>query len=469
MPEAYLLATRVQVEIARPLATVSNGAQFVTFPFKLAKYGAALTALGRHSEALPVIREPVERIRAFISENNPEPGQRLLLLAVDNYAKCLDHTGDHVQALQACEEAVTIARKLAEKLEGHNVDTLHMYLVGYSNLLDAAGHHEESITVTREGVAIARTMVRIDSSRRGNLGGSLWNLSARLRSAGFFEESVATSEEAIEIFREARHESGGGFEWGLYSTLVCYADSLDEVCRYNDSLKAGQEAIALQDSFGPDHSVERSASFAYLLAAHGGRLAKIGRLAEAARPLELGVGKLRRVNTLAPEGCAGRLASALVNYGMYLLDTEEIDKAIEAFEEAVALGTTIGSPPSPSDGVQAGSLDAYAIGLLRARRVMEAIPVQKEAVGLWRRAVASAPRLYMSHFAKSLRMFSLLLSVAGRMTDSLSLAEEAYLASLAAVEANPSRRQLVTDSKLWLDSLHRRIGFGGDPGVMTVG
>jgi tetratricopeptide (TPR) repeat protein len=157
--------------------------------------GVALSALGRHGEALEATREAVDLYRELVKKN-PDRFLPDLATSLNNLGSDLSALGRHGEALEATREAVDLYRQLAQKNPDRFLPDLATSLNNLGAFLSALGRHGEALEATGEAVEIYRELVKKNPDR------FLPDLARSLGAHGYALLGAGRAPEAAEAFRE---------------------------------------------------------------------------------------------------------------------------------------------------------------------------------------------------------------------------------------------------------------------------
>src|SRR5215467_4469975 len=119
-------------------------------------------------------------------------------------------------------------------------------LIGLSRRLADDERYQEAMVAADEAVDIYDELAeRVRGSYRDGLGLATFNLGLRLRDLGQVEDAHSLYREAIELRRRAHRNDPYARAQFLGPTLTQYSRQLYRDGRYDESLAAAQEAIAL--------------------------------------------------------------------------------------------------------------------------------------------------------------------------------------------------------------------------------
>jgi tetratricopeptide (TPR) repeat protein len=252
------------------------------------------------------------------------------------------------------------------------------------------------------------------------------NLGVRLSSLGQREGALATSVEAVAIYRRLAAARPEAFLPDLARSLNNLGSSLSDLGRREEALAASQEAVAIRrrlartrpDVFQPD--------LAMSLNNLGKDLSNLGRREEALAASQEAVAIRRRLAQTRPDAFQPDLAMSLNNLGMGLSDLGRREEALAASQEAVAIRRRLAQTrPDAFQPDLAMSLNNLGKDLSNLGRSEEALAVSQEAVAIYRRVAATRPDAFQPDLAMSLTSLGVYLSALGRREEALTPSAEA--------------------------------------------
>jgi tetratricopeptide (TPR) repeat protein len=167
--------------------------------------------------------------------------------ALMNKGVALWALGRHSEAIDCCEEAIGIRRRLVEEGRVELENDLASALVNKGNALSDLGRHGEAIDYYDEAIGIYRRLVEEGRVELENdLAGALVNKGVALRNLGRHGEAIDCYEEAIGIYwRLVEVEGRKELENDLASALVNKGVALSELGRHSEALQCYDEGIGL--------------------------------------------------------------------------------------------------------------------------------------------------------------------------------------------------------------------------------
>ncbi|MGP8300198.1 tetratricopeptide repeat protein [Streptomyces inhibens] len=291
LPHSSLILAEWAVELMKRLVddyrSVSHDAPYGSpeIAGSLKHLSSLLSDLGRQEEALAAIKEAIEafEIAAFFA---PEFHLININICRHDLSSLLAKMGRPAEALATLSDAIDSYRRLAV-ISGRAAITPHLAasLNNQSIQLARAGRRDEALVASEEAVQISRpptlplskgldayTEALIeDSFRMINpplhpffLAGSLANLAIRLRESGRPEESVAASQESVQIYRTLveSHPDDPKYVRYLAGGLQHLSTHWRKMGRSEESLSAIKESVdiryalarAFPDAYLPEHA-----------------------------------------------------------------------------------------------------------------------------------------------------------------------------------------------------------------------
>ncbi|MHC4947177.1 MAG: tetratricopeptide repeat protein [Planctomycetota bacterium] len=221
----------------------------------LSETGLLLDMLDRGDEAIPLLREAIERLVAALGAEHEDTIQ-----AKGNLAAAFQRTGRLDEAETLTREVLALRRRLGGDEDDRTLVTLN----NLGALLRARGKHDEAAGILTDVVAAQH---RVSGPRHPVTLGGTHNLASALKDAGRLEEAAARARTALEGARETLppgHHYTGIFQ-GNYGDCLRRLGRLDEA---EPELLASHGA--LESALGADHTKTRQVA-GYLAALHEAR------------------------------------------------------------------------------------------------------------------------------------------------------------------------------------------------------
>jgi hypothetical protein len=174
------------------------------------------------------------------------------------------------------------------------------------------------------------------AAHQADLATALGNLGNQLGEVGRYQDSVGAGEEAVALFRQLTADNPAAHQAHLARALVQLGLRLHEVARYQDSVGACEEAVALFRQLTADNPAAHQAHLARALVQLGDGLDHVGRYQDALTAGEEAVALYRQLTTDNPAAHQAHLARALVQLGLRLHEVARYQDSVGACEEAVA-------------------------------------------------------------------------------------------------------------------------------------
>ncbi len=297
--------------------------------------GVALSALGRHGEALEATREAVDLYRELVKKN-PDRFLPDLATSLNNLGNCLSALGRHGEALEATREAVNIYRELVKKNPDRFLPDLATSLNNLGAFLSALGRHVEALEATREAVNIYRELVKKNPDRfLPDLATSLNNLGIRLSALGRHGEALEATREAVDLYRQLAQKNPDRFLPDLATSLNNLGIRLSALGRHGEALEATREAVDLYRQLAQKNPDRFLPDLATSLNNLGNCLSALGRHGEALGATREAVEIRRQLAQKNPDRFLPDLARSLGAHGYALLGAGRAPEAAEAFREGL--------------------------------------------------------------------------------------------------------------------------------------
>jgi tetratricopeptide (TPR) repeat protein len=342
--------------------------------------GTYYTDIGRVGEAIQVTESAIHMRRGQAAENRAHLPD--LALALDNLGSHYAAAGRLADAVVSAEEAVALRRSQAERdgLPGPELARTLSNLGGhYANDGDPAG----AFDVLEEAAGLYRRALSDDPAQGPNLARTLALLAQRYAESGRVPDAVATAEEALDLRRDMRGDSGQRAHVArLLDDLGSY---YAEAGRLADAIVAAEEAVWLFRQLSADagHRPDLARTLTNLANIYG----ESGRSEDAVTAAEEAVG-LRRTQAAENAEREPDLALALGNLGVHYSYAGRLDESVTAAEEAVTLRRRQAERDRRYAPDLARALDNVGSHYANVGRIADAIGAATEAVGLRRAQVA---------------------------------------------------------------------------------
>jgi tetratricopeptide (TPR) repeat protein len=403
--------------------------------------------IGEH-HVLKVINDPLLDACLLWAGENGE--QRLHILTVLNRATRAEHGAEADRAVKELDRLVAtraadLSRDLITVALGTPGRLLDLCSARVSSLdepaleaMDAALPQpsltlmELSLHVAERRAELARQLyaaaTAADASSRvrefilNHLAARIGTLGPRLSNLGRHEEALATTQEAVDIYRRLAQSRFDALLPRLALSLNNLGGGLFDLGRHEEALAATQEAVDIYrrlaqsrpDAFLPD--LARSLNNLGLA---------LRRHEEALATTQEAVDIYRRLAQSRPD-LLPDLAGSLKNLGIALHNLRRHEGALVAGREAVDIYRRLAqSRPDAFLPNLAGSLNNLGIALYNVRRHEETLVASREAVDIYRRLAQSRPDAFLPDPALSLNNLGGSLFDLGRHEEALATTQEA--------------------------------------------
>ena len=399
---------------------------------QMPRYSVQLAALGA-----TLASQQVTHYRAGTIGGKPATAGRLAGM-LTNLSNRLAYLGRRKDALAASEEATRIYRELAAArphwyaaLWRRRQRTLRGDLAGslanLSNHLADLGRREDALAAIQEATGICRELAAAHPGQfRPDLASSLNNLSGSLTDLGRREEALAAIQEATGIYRELAAARPGAFRPDLARSLNNLSVGLAGLGRREEALAAIQEAADIRRELAAARPDQFRPDLASSLHNLSSRLADLGRREEALAAIQEATGIYRELAVARPDAFLPSLAMSLNNLALYLGDLGRHDKALATAEEAAGIYRELAAAyPDAFRLDLASSLHNLSNRLGDLGRREEALAAIQDAVTIRRELAAARPDAFGPALATSLNNLSVLLAGLGRREEALAASGEA--------------------------------------------
>jgi tetratricopeptide (TPR) repeat protein len=300
---------------------------------------------------------------------------------------------------------------------------LDILCIRLSNL----GRHEEALASSQEAVEIYRRLAQTQSTALlPNLATSLINLGNRLSYLGRHEEALAASQDAVDTYRRLAQIRPEAFLSDLAAILNNLGVRLSDLGRREEALTASQEAVDIRRGLArarPDAFLFGLASSLNNLSID---LAGLGRHEEALDASQDAVDTYRRLAQTRPDAFLPDLATSLNNLGGMLSYLGRREEALAASQEGLEICQRLArSRPDVFLPELARSQNNLGIRLSNIGRQEEALAASQEGVDIYRRLARSRPDVFLPDLALGLNNLGNRLSNLGRREEALAASQEA--------------------------------------------
>jgi tetratricopeptide (TPR) repeat protein len=410
-----------EVLIAHRLATTRDRTQQARLYSTLSNRRANA---GRHEQALEACEEAVSLNRQ-LAEVNPV-NRTNLAITLHNLGNRLSALGRREEALAPCEEAVTICRQLAESDPDGERPHLALVLAGLGNRLRALGRLEDALLATEEAASIRRELAAEDPAAHGSdLAGTLGNLGLlKIEITGRPEQALATMEEAAEHYRQLAEGDPATQLPLLAAALINLGLTLFKLNCPQEALALTEEAAAVYRRLVGTNPAVYQPGLATTLTNLSSILMKLDRKTDALAPAEEAVSIQRQLVDANPAAQLPGLARMLDNLAQRLSNLDQRMEALKASEESVAIQRRLTATNFLAHASDLTiSLDILRVHLSRLDRHEEALAIAEEAVSVERRLAEFGEQ--RSRLAASLTDLGKSLAGVGRMDDCKATLQQA--------------------------------------------
>ncbi|KAF8313165.1 uncharacterized protein EI90DRAFT_3159781 [Cantharellus anzutake] len=421
--EAYEAADD-SVALCRCLVSVDSESYTPKLAWSLGILYLTLLDLGRHSEALPFIKESVKLYRQLVAVHpGYTPG---LALSLNRLYLALSNLGRYSEALPFIEESVKLWRELVAIHPGSYTPDLARSLNNLFPSLSKLGRHSEALPFIMESVRLYRELVAVHPGfYTPELAQSLSNLSLSLSNLGQHSEALPFIDESVKLRRELVAIHPRSYTPDLAQSLNNLYLSLSNLGQHSEALPFIEESVKLQrelvaihpGSYTPD--LARSLNNLFL------SLSKLGRHSEALPFITESVKLWREPVAVHPGSYTPDLAQSLNNLYISLSNLGQHSEALPSIDESVKLWRElVAIHPGLYTSDLARSLNNLYHALSNLGWHLEALPFIEESIKVQRNLVAVYPQSYNADLARSLNSLYGALSNLGRHSEALPFIEE---------------------------------------------
>lgn len=392
-----------------------------------------LFELDRYEEALAASKEEVEIYRV-LAKDGPDEYLPMLAAGLEIVSARLMALGRPEQAIAATKESVSICRALAKD----KPDDFLGLAFALTNLADdhrRLGYYEEALASSQEALAVlqrAKDLYRVFAENNSDaflpfLATALRNLSSCFTGLGRHEEALAAAKEAVDIDRGLAKERPDAFLKSLSTNLGQLATCLGNLGRHDEASAASGEGVDVLRVLAGSSPDAFLADLATGLSDLSDHFSQLERHKEALAAAQEAVDIDRALAKASPDAFLSHLATGLIVLSTCLSAVGQSRRALELSQEAVEINRTL-SGPEPNAFLAlaqlSSSLNTHATHLAQLGLFEEALTASKESVEILR-ALKKGADAFPSDLAICLGNLSKHLWNVGRREEALAPAREA--------------------------------------------
>ncbi|MFI6922345.1 tetratricopeptide repeat protein [Nonomuraea spiralis] len=342
-----------------------------------------------------------------------------------NHAIRLVHAGQHHAALESCQRAVDLYRRLSEHDEEDRRPELAGALNNLANLLSTVGRRAEALPISEHAVRLYGDLAAHDrDTYLPDLAMSLTNHSARLAETGRLDEALPVSEQAVQLYDELAAHDRDAYLPDLAMSLNNHVNRLGAAWRLDEALLISEQAVRLYDELAARDREAHLPDLASSLDNRATVLAEAGRVAEALPISERALQLRRHLAGVNQDAYLPALAMSLNNHALLLADLGRPAEALPMSEQAVRLCGEL----AERDRVArlpdlAMALTNHAMRLTEAGRLLDALPYSEQAALAYGELAELDREAVLPGLARSLSTHAARLAEAGRRDEALPVAE----------------------------------------------
>lgn len=370
---------------------------------------------------------------------SPDADPRMQVRRRQHLALRLAQAGRSSEALPYNQQAVTICREQMARdperftpLLAETVNDLSVRLSEVGRTVDALPHGQEAVT-------LLRATARHDQELLPSLAAALMNLGVWLWQTGRAQEAVPNTGEAVLIYEDLVHTTGGRFvpEWAAaldnLGVQLHAVGQLDEAVRRSTlavSLRL-QLAEAVPDQYEPDA--------ARTVTNYGMILRDAGRTQQARDALRRAVAMLRGLESRYP----GRFRQPLLRALRGLLEIGGLDRDEEraAAREVLVLSADLLPPehrPVTDLMLRQDDLDEQARRHEQAGGLRAAVACLTEALDVTHQLARLEPRVHDASLARRLNFLAIKLAALKELPEALRHSHEAVRTQRKVMARDPA-------------------------------
>jgi tetratricopeptide (TPR) repeat protein len=358
--------------------------------------------------------------------------------ALMNKGVALSDLGRLKEAIDCCNEAIGIYRRLVEEGRVELANDLAGALINKGFALRALGRLNEAIDCYNEAIEkvieIRRRLVEVEGRVKLKndlaMALALMNKGIALRNLGRLSEAIHCYKEAIGIYRRLVEVEGRvELENELARALMNKGNALSDLGRHREAIDCCNEAIGIyRHLVEVEGRVELANYLAGALMIKGNALWALGRLEEAINCHDEAIGIYRRLVEVEERAeLANYLAMVLMNKGNALWALGRLNEAIDYYDEAIGIYRHLVEVEGrvELENELAKALMNKGVALSDLGRLKEAIDCCNEAIGIYRRLVEVEGRVELENeLAGALMNKGNALSDLGHLSEALQCYDE---------------------------------------------
>ncbi|MFE2927198.1 tetratricopeptide repeat protein [Streptomyces goshikiensis] len=289
-----------------------------------------------------------------------------------------------------------------------------------------AGFHDEACESAETAVTQWRDAVTDDAAHEPGLARSLNNLGICLSGMGRWDEALARTDQAVEIYERWARRSPEDHEPALAAALSNRGVRLSELGRRREALAATEQAVRIRRQLHDRDAAVHGPDLAQSLNNLGEDLWEAGRFGEAVEATEQAVEIYRALSESEALDYEPDLARSLANLGSHIADEGRPAEGLSILRDAVALYRRLSEGnPAVHEPELARTLSRLGYHFAQAGRGEEALASEQDAVEILSKLCAVNPAAHEPELAHSLSTLGDHLSELGRWEEGLDAAERA--------------------------------------------
>ncbi|WP_085710134.1 MULTISPECIES: glycosyltransferase [unclassified Pseudomonas] len=304
-------------------------------------YASALTDLslalkydGRIEDSAKPILQAIEIYKKLTPSSSPVINHNHVA-TLNRYANTESDLGHYEKALNACEESLTLIRKMATKYPGHHETILAETLRNYANHLSNLERHDEALKAGLEDLEIFKNTANDSDDYKFGLTKSLSNCANYLSDCGDSAQALQFGSEALKTLEQLAQNNPKNFDPELSQILSNHSCLLAKEGQINDAIDIAKRSVAMREQLvkiKPERFQEDLAGSLNNLAAH---LLEKGHSAESIDTSERSLNIYKTLALARPKKFIPELAQALNNHANHLAELGLYHLAVKCSSEAV--------------------------------------------------------------------------------------------------------------------------------------
>lgn len=319
---------------------------------------------------------------------------------------------------------------LSEKKSGSPAKRQIALSAALSSLAEAFGRKGllvEAADAASDAVRYGSSAFRSDTNDdRQRLAAILANATVDLRKVARFEEALKAAEQAESLWRKLAEGESDTYTANWAISLNNLGMSLTDVGRFEEGLEITQRAERIRRDLAEKQPNTYAADWATSLHNLSGSLNDVGRFEEGLDAAERAESLWRDLAEKEPNTYTADWAMSLNHLGNLLKDVGRAEEGLKLGNQAENLRRKLAeSQPDAYTADWARSLESLGIHLIEFGQFEESLKFTEQAEGLWRGLAEKQPDAFTADWARALEHYGFHLRGVGKFDESLIATEHA--------------------------------------------